>query len=406
MLQRRCTCMALILGLVSAAACARRPADKAPAPSPKPAPSQPAPHHVALVPPPSADTPPMAQPVPLFEHGAVSGQVDAATASAQGYVVLDLGEAWVPYLFTDGPSDKGRTLKNAYREVYLPLARGEYPKDFQGERARDDKYLELYGIQPTFGLLRQRFRRTAGLECDQHLDLAPLQAFHGLIVHDSQDAAFKVAAELTYMRGAVDKMMRQQRVKTPEELDVAKLDDKDKDRLKRYWKLAPEYTAVDATQKRLKCEGFFKGKGRFVRGALDWSTRDALGEFERRHRVFSWGYLGKDTLEVLRKTPLEAERDAVLRVLTERIVHAASVLEDGSIGEDRDGSPRTFTGVDGKPHQIPNLVADLQQRALEAFGLQTPESTLSWLESLGKLPAAEHHFVAIRGPQLPEYYDG
>jgi len=28
-------------------------------------------------------------------------QVDAATAREQGYVVLDLGEAWTPYLFTE-----------------------------------------------------------------------------------------------------------------------------------------------------------------------------------------------------------------------------------------------------------------------------------------------------------------
>ena len=33
-------------------------------------------------------------------------------------------------------------------------ARGEFPRDHHGDRARDDKYLELFGIMPTLGLLR------------------------------------------------------------------------------------------------------------------------------------------------------------------------------------------------------------------------------------------------------------
>ncbi len=401
------TCLGLLLGLLGGAACQLHSADKTPPPAPAPLTTPPrAPKHVPLAPPPSADLPPMTQPVPLWEHGKASGQIDAATATSRGYVVLDLGEAWVPYIFTDGVGDRGQPLTNAYRKVYLELARGEFPDDYHGERARDDKYLELYGIQPTFRLLRQRFEHTANLECARHLDLSPLADYHGLIVFDSNDAAFKFAGDFVYLHRVVEKLMHKQHVKTPEQLDPARLSDRDKDRLKRYFKVAPEYYAVDATQKRLKCEGFFKGKGRFVRGALDWNTRDALAEFERKHRVFSWGYLGKHTLEALREPPLEGERDTVLRVLGERAVHAASVLEDGSTSTDKDGKPRTFTGADGKQHPIPNLVADLGQRVIEAFGLQTPESTLAWLQSLGKLPAGEHQFVAIRGPELPEYYDG
>jgi hypothetical protein len=350
----------------------------------------------------------MAQPVPLYEHGKVTGQIDAATASAQGYVVLDLGEAWVPYLFTDGVSETGKELKNAYRETYLTLARGEFPNNYHGDRAKDDKYLELYGIAPTLGLLRQRFHRTQTLECLRQLDQQSLIDFQGVVIHDSKEAALKIAGDYVYLHGVVEKWMRKQGVKTAEELDLQRIDDrdKDKDRVKHFLKIAPEYRAVDATQKRLKCEGFFKGKGRYVRGALDSATRDALVEFERRHRVFGWGYLGKDTLEVLRLTPAEAERRGVMRVLLERAIHAASVLEDGSLGGDKNGRPPTFKGADGKDHPLPNLTADLEQRLNEALGLQTPELTLAWLDGLGKLLPFEHKFVAFAGPELPEYYDG
>jgi hypothetical protein len=353
-----------------------------------------------------SDEPPPAQPVPLWQGGKVARIVDAAAASTHGFVIVDLGEAWVPYIFTDGVDAEGKPLKNAYRDTYLALARGEFPDNQNGERARDDKYLELYGIMPTLGLLRARYRATTKLACVAELDLQPLIAFQSLAVHESNAAAYKVADDYIYLHGQVRRMLEEQQVASLEQLDAARLSDRDRDRLKRYGSIAAEYLAVDAAQKRLKCEGFFNGRGRYVRGALDWATRDALAEYERRHRVYSWGYLGKDTLAMLRVTPAETERLAVLRILTERAIHAAGVLEDGSTATRSDGQPRTYNGADGKAHPIPNLVAELERRLVEAFGLQTPESTLAWLEGLGELPAGEHRLVAIRGPELPEYYDG
>jgi hypothetical protein len=139
---------------------------------------------------------------------------------------------------------------------------------------------------------------------------------------------------------------------------------------------------------------------------MDWVTHEALAEFERRNRVYGWGYVGKETLEALQRTPMENEREAVLRVVTERLMHSAGVIEDGSTSMRHDGTPRTFLGADGEQHPIPNLEADLRQAAIEAFGLETPESTLEWLESLGDLPADGELFVAVRGPELPEYYSG
>jgi hypothetical protein len=362
--------------------------------------------HQAEAPPPPVAAEVLEHPAPLWEHGKPGKSVDAHTAGAQGYLVLDLGEGWVPYIFSDGTDAAGQPLPNSYRETYLALARGEFPDNFQGERARDDKYLELYGIMPSLELLRTRFKDTANLACAKELDLTPLVTFQGLVTYETNEAAYKAVADYAYLHGQVQKYMKAQQVTTPDALDPSKLEDRDKDRVKRFLKVAPEYLAVEATQKLLKCEGFFEGRGHYVRGALDWNTRDALAEFERRHRVYSWGYLGKDTLAVLRVTPVEAERQGVLRVLLERAIHAAGVLEDGSMGSLPDGRPRTFKGADGKDHPIPDLVSELEQRVVEGFGLQTPESTLAWLESLGPLPPGEHRLVALRAPQLPEYYDG
>lgn len=360
-----------------------------------------------LPPKPTLPEPPtMAVPVPLWRGGKVVHEVDASLASLHGHLVIDLGEAWTPYIFTDGVRPDGKEAPNVFRPTYLALARGEYPDDYNGERAKDDKYLELYGVQPTLTLLRERFRKTASLDCARGLDYQPFTDFHALITYSTNPVAKKFADDFAFNRGQVQRMMRERNVDAPEALDVAKLDSRDKDRLKRYLRAAPVHAALFAAQQRLDCEGYTKGKGRLIPGTLDWGTHMALAEFERRHHVYSWGMLGKDTIEYLRMPPMEAERQGVLRVLTERATHAAAVIEDGSTSKLPDGTPRTFRGADGKPHPVPDLVSDLRERIVAAFGLQTPESTLAWLESLGDLPPTEHRYVAIDGPELPEYYDG
>jgi hypothetical protein len=354
----------------------------------------------------TAQQPAMQMPVPLWEKGKIAREVDAASAALHGYVVLDLGEPWVPYLFSDGVGEDGKPLTNSYRSTYLALARGEFPKDHHGARAAEDRYLELYGILPTLALLRERFEAIEKLECAKELDLAPLQSYEGLVTYVSNDVAKRQADDYRYFHGLVQQMMKKHGVATPEELSAENLEARDQERLNRYLRLAPDYLAIDAAQKRLKCEGFMEGKGRFIRGGLDWATHEALAELERKHRVYSWGYLGRDTVAVLRISPLEAERRAVLRILTERAIHAAGIIEDGSTSVKADGTPRTFQGGDGQPHPIPNLVAQLEDSIVQAFGLQTPESTLAWLRSLGDLPKDEHRYVAVQAPELPEYYDG
>ncbi|MBN1653807.1 MAG: hypothetical protein JXA30_08525 [Deltaproteobacteria bacterium] len=352
------------------------------------------------------EPPPMVQPVAFWENGKSEKMVDAASADLHGYLVLDLGEEWTPYIFSDGVKPDGEPAPNDYRKTYIALAQGDFPDDHHGERAKDDKYLELYGITPTLALLRKRFRETKARKCIEHLDLQPIIDYQGFVSYVTNQEAAKNAGDFVYLRSKVHEMMRRQKVDTPEALDESKLNTRAKAIYARYQKVAPEYYAIRAVQDRLKCEGFFVGKGRYVKGGLDWATHEALAEFERRHRVYGWGYFGTDTLNVLKMSPLEAEREGVLRVLTERAMHAARVVEDGTTSTLANEAPRTFLGSDGKQHPVPNLWAELSERIVNAFELQTPESTLAWLEALGELPKDKPLLVAIRSPQIPEYYDG
>ncbi|QQR90163.1 MAG: hypothetical protein IPJ88_18825 [Myxococcales bacterium] len=343
---------------------------------------------------------PMARPVPLWKDAKQEKKVDAAKAAAEGYVLLDLGEDWTPYIFESIPEHEPA----AYRKTYLALARGQFPDNHHGERAKDDEYLELYGIMPTLSLLRERFEAMAKKECISEIDLSAFQNFDGFVAYRRELATKQKAQAFLALERRVQQLMKNKAVASPEELDVSELDTRDASYLKNYLNQAPRVSAVRAAQKRMECEGYFQGLGKYLPGVLDWRTHEALARFERRHRVYGWGYIGHDTLEKLREPTLELERRAVVRVLSERAMHSAGVIEDGSTSTKLDGSPRTFKGKDGKTHPIPNFEASLSKHVVKAFGLQTPEATLSWLKKLGAIEA--EHTVAIPGPSRPEYYDG
>ena len=368
------------------------------------APAHPPESEAASAPTPTEDAPRVVleSPVAFWKDGATRGEVDAAKADVNGHLLLDLGEDWTPYLFTtsSGPDQEPKPM--AYRDTYLALARGEYPKNRHGERARKDKYLELYGILPTFSLLRERFERVRGLECAASLDLDPLQTFEGFLAYTPGRKPARRLARYQQLGPELEALSAQLGVSSVDEIEPTQLPEEDAEKVEEYKALAPQIEAIVAAQARLDCEGFFDGRGAYTPGLFDWKTHEALAEFERRHRVYGWGFIGKDTLAELQKTPEEAEQEAVIRVLTERAMHAAGVLEDGSTSVQRSGEPRTFKTEDGEELAIPDFETELRERVIDAFGLETPESTFAWLESLGEI--APQEVVALQGVELPPYY--
>ncbi|HTB78946.1 MAG TPA: hypothetical protein VK762_37140 [Polyangiaceae bacterium] len=348
----------------------------------------------------SAHPPPL-QPVPLWKDGRPAGEIDLARPHDSRIVVLDLSEDWTPYIFTERSNPDDPIVPSSYRATYLALARGEYPHDHHGTRAKKDRYLELYGIPPTLTLLRTRFREAVTADCASKVDLGPLGQYNRLFPYLVDSNAQRDSTQFLALERRLQQDMVKQGVDVPSKLDASRLSAADKATLKQYEKIAPTALLVRAAQARLACEGFYPPKVAHTDGAFDWPTSDALALFERKHRVFGWGVLGHDSVEALKQPPLEGERQAVLRVLTERGMHAGGFLEDGSLASKPD-KPRTFLGADGKEHAVPNLEQELEDDIIKAFGLQTPESTLAWLESLGTLSG--NSLVAIEGPQPPEYY--
>lgn len=341
---------------------------------------------------------PMARPVPLWADGKTTGKVDAARADVQGYVLVDLGEDWTPYIFSAPPG----TEPGAYRKTYLALARGQFPDNHHGDRAREDEYLELYGIMPTLNLLHKRMLAMSQRQCIQQLDLEPLKQFQGFVAYRKEQASKEYQRAFQALERRVSALMQAAGVTDVAQVAVDALPTQDRSHVTTYQRQAPRVAAIRAAQARLQCEGYFDGLGQPLDGVLDWRTHEALAKFERRHRVYGWGYVGKDTLEKLRIPSLELERQAVVRVLTERALHSAGVLEDGSTSLRHDGSARTYRGADGKQHPIRNLEAELRSAVQAAFGLASTDSTLAFFKALGKIPA--EYTVAVKRPELPEYY--
>lgn len=344
------------------------------------------------------------QPVPLWDSGETQNVIDGSTADAHGYALLDLGEAWAPYLFTDGATADGKPLVNAYRATYLQLARGELPDDAQGQRARADKYLEPFGILPSLGWVRQRMQRLSELPCVEQLDGSALDGFEGIAGTPTPAAGQRALSEYRQLTARVRGLLRAQHVEHVEQLDPARLDRHQQALLAQYQSAAARHDAIAAVQQRLKCEGYLSTTRPLTPGLYDASLREALMLFERRHRIHGYGQLGGDTLAMLKLPTLQAELQGLLRVLTERVTQTAGVLEDGSALAPLLGAPRNYRGADGSELQQRDLFAEFRARVIDAFGLHSPQAALQWLRSLGALPADQHQWVALAAPQLPEYY--
>lgn len=296
-------------------------------------------------------TPPLAGPseVAVWRRGKQRRLMERTEAGEAGLVVLDVGTEWVPALFRSTEE-----VPHAYEGEFADLANGRFPDDAQGRRAARDRYLELYGIPPSPALLAVRFSRLDALACARLVPAGALQHFDGVPWPEGDDEA-------------------------PPGIDP---------------------TVVQALQYRLDCEGHLRGR---ASGHLDTRTRAALEEFERRNRIYARGNLDGDTLEALKAPPLELERRALVRALTERLVLELGVIEDGSghgIAPASDYPGRYDALTDP-----PNMVARIERAVERALGLQTVGGTRRFYQQLAPALAQPHYHLALPAIELPSYQD-
>ena len=322
----------------------------------------------------------------------------AAGAARSGYTVIDLGDDWTPYIFAEHRGPDGEPMPNRYRRVFLGLANDTLDEDGEPLPAGEKNYLELYGIPPSLGVLRARFLEDEKQSCHDGANLAAMEAVE-TVSYVAPERVKQEEKRIAHLRSDLEDARRKAHAQTLAEL--AARDPKLEPKVKLVERRAAEKLAMTEVERRLACEGMFKRGLKHSPGIYDDAMRLAVRRFQQKHMIYESNYLRQKTMDALARVPLANDHQALLRVLRERVVAAAGVLEDGSV-EGKNGPP-TYTGANGQPAPLRNLVEELSQSAVEQLGLTSPEAALAFFK---RHSAADfrHLRAAVRLPALPEYY--
>jgi hypothetical protein len=334
-----------------------------------------------------------------------------ADAQKSGYTIVDLSDSWTPYIFQELPGPNGQPLVSRYRSIYLGLANDTGDADGQPLPQGAHNYLELFGIPPTLRVLRQRFVDDAAPEICASVDWEALKAVKSIPYREGK-AADREAARIRALRAKLEAQMRRQKLASL--ADLAAADPKVAADVEAVEKARLEALAFAAVEERLRCERLLvdpeppKGKRRaaprpkHVAGKLDDPFREALIRFQHKNMLYDAAAVRPDTLAALARKPLENDHLALVRALTERVVSAANILEDGSV-EHPGKEPPTYLDASGQKQPVPNLVDASVKATLAQLQLDTPERALAFFQRHPEADFASLR-VAVKLPPVPEYY--
>ncbi len=335
--------------------------------------------------------------------GGAERVVDVEAARARGLTVVDLSDAWVPSVLDDHPGPKGTTLVNPYHAIYTGLAADRTDGDGQPLGTGERNYLELYGIPPSLSVLRRRFLEDSRRDCGAAFDPEKLLAIDEVRTWGASTEAKEIGKQTA--RGArLEAARLAAGAATLEALAAA--DPRTAKDVKEHLRFVAERAAFGEIEKRLVCEGLLD-PARHKLGAYDTAMRTAMLSFQQKHTVMDQADIKRSTLDALARLPLENDMLALRRVLTERAMHAAGYLEDGSVSDDDRpggalGGP-TYLGADGARHAVPDLATPSLAAVLQALGIETPDDAVAFFR---RHPRADFGWLklAARLPAAPPYY--
>lgn len=347
-------------------------------------------------------------------------EVDIAQAEARGYTVIDLSDSWRPYIFSHKTPGVDDHSDNRYAERYIGLANDRSNHDGEPLAGHEHNYLELYGIPPALSVVLDEWRELPEIEqClrDAGYDGGKFDPSVGTLAY-KRNGSDKRLRSWRWGKSRLEKKMRKAGLAEQAEAGdyeaAAKADDPELVRAYAYFhEFDREVQIIRNAQLRMRCEQLFDGgdgRGDFELGRFDGATHHALANFEKKHDVMGWGHFTADNITVFARSPREAVHDRLVRVLTERVVSAAGIVEDGSA---RDWQPDfRYSDAAGESHGLRDLTGEFTEAALEALDLADPEEALAALEKLEALAIddPEHPeafgelLVAVRLPELPAYY--
>lgn len=372
---------------------------------------------------PAAPAPPGHGELTVVESGQAVGKTTPEKAPREGLTVIDLSDAWLPFIFSEEP-DKPQPL----RPYLVDLANGRFRGGSAYARAREDRFFEALGVFPSLNLLRRRLADVKRHACHARVKDAVLEELSPKNVIPAEEAE-KVPNpdSAAVAAGTAPAMIATGRTLSPRPLT------------------ATEKRAVVAMQAHLRCEGALSGKA--SAGRMDRRTVEGLKVYQRLQMLADSGSIDLETRTALLGDSREQDFRALLRALRERVADATGLLEDGSalgvLGEVQGRAldtaefrplPGQATGKDAassptpadKPSAdegtakivpAPDLISAATQAASQALGWSSPEAVLASglveqaapagrpgrraaRRTLEPLPMA----VALRLPPLPSYH--
>src|SRR4051812_6141872 len=318
----------------------------------------------------------------LMIVGGAERWVDAAAAQAAGYTLVDLGDGWTPFIFQEVTDGNGNLMPNRYRQVYLGLANDLGDRDGQPLAEGDHNYLELYGVPPTISVLRARFAdsQTRTASCAD-VDFVKLKGAASIPPRAGK-AELKYAAKIAATTKKLEALRVRAQAESLDELaqKQPKLA-KDVAEVQRY---SAQKGSFPEVEKRLTCEGMLtpppnaKPAEIHQPGQFDEPMREAVIRFQHKHMLYDAAALRPDTMAALGRTLVENDYAALVRVLTERIVSAANVLEDGSV--DTKKGPPTYVSANGETLPVRNLVDEAVKATLTQLDLDTADKAVAFFQ--------------------------
>ena len=318
--------------------------------------------------------------------------MDIDEARMRGLTIVDLSDDWVPYIFWSETPGTDDFKMNAYQRNYVDLANDRIDVDGNELEPDQHNYLEVFGIPPSLSVIKDRLASDQAKECFQELNLELFADYRGPVKASDLGSSARVAKRLEEAHEAYTEALTAAGVTTLEELAE----------LEPYQNVAERYRtwnwrmqAMQELPHRLVCEGLLAAD-RANPGVIDWYTQNALKMFERKNHVYGWGMIYEATAAALARTPEENHVETLKRVLTERVVSAVGVLEDGS-------SDARFTKTNGVNRELRNLIEEYRHSFLLNLGITDTASGLAFLNRFSK-PDLQRLWVAVPLPGVPEYY--
>ncbi len=352
---------------------------------------------------PATDPPGACERVPVYVDGRETERLCPDDASARGLTVLDLSSGYAPHVFDEAP-ELGPAGTPPYRSTYLALADerwDELPEDVDPE-----PFLELFGISPTFRVLRERLSDTERHACHAGIDDTALVAMTGTLRTWTTPVAEQRTRQRQVRYHAVFFERERERLGLPT-LEALEGHTSRPSSLRTFLRQRTALLGVEALQDHLICDGLLDQR-RYTRGIFDTRTAIALANAQRMHVVVAAGTLDAASRAALAADSREADFLAVLRTLRERVVDATGVIEDGSarnewgsvLGRVLDPAEmRTAVGHEPLPNGAPDWVSPATEAAARALGWTSPEAFASFGPSDG--PPAR---VAVTLPPRPRYH--